>query len=98
MVTFVGVGHIKPDKMDQAVQAVQAFMPKVQAEPGTLEYVIYRGIEDPNMVFFFERYQDQAALDAHWATEGIKAFQEAIGPCLDGEPIMGVVEVVASAR
>jgi quinol monooxygenase YgiN len=98
MLTFVGAGHIKPDKMDQMLEALNAFMPKVRTEPGTLEYVIYRGVQDPNMVFFFERYQDQAAMDAHWATGEFKAFQEAMGPCLDGEPIMGVVEEVASAR
>ena len=98
MLTFVGVGHIKADKMDQALDAVQAFMPKIISELGTLEYVVYRGGEDRNMLFFFERYRDEAAHAAHWATEELKAFQEALMPCLDGEPMMGIVEEVASAR
>ena len=98
MLTFVGVGHIQPDKMDQALDAVQAFMPKIRSEPGTLEYVVYRGVEDRSMLVFYEKYQDQAAHAAHWATEELKAFQEALMPCLDGEPIMGFVEEVASAR
>ena len=96
MVVFVGVGHIKAGKMDQVMEALQAFMPTVRAEPGTLEYVIYRGVENPNMVAFFEKYQDQEAQAAHWASEEFKVFQAALGPCLDGQPLMGVVEKVAS--
>jgi hypothetical protein len=30
--------------------------------------------------------------------EEMKAFQEALMPCIDGQPIMDVVEKVASAR
>jgi quinol monooxygenase YgiN len=98
MVTFIGVGHIKPGKMDQALDAVHAFMQKIRTEPGTLEYIVYRGGEDRNTLFFYEKYQDQDAQTAHWATEEMKAFQEAFMPCIDGQPIMGVVEEVASAR
>ena len=98
MVTFIGVGHIKSGKMDQALVAVQAFMPKIRTEPGTLEYVVYRGVEDRNILVFYEKYQDQNAQAAHGATEEMKAFQEAFMPCIDGQPIMDVVEEVVSAR
>jgi len=96
MVIFVGVGHFKPGKTDQAVEALQAFMPTVQAEAGTLKYVVYRGVQNPDIVVFFEKYADEAAQEAHWASEEFKLFQEALGPLMDGQPIMGVVEKVAS--
>ena len=96
MLTYVGAGHIKPGKMDQALEAVQTFMRKIRTEPGTLEYIVYRGVEDPNMLFFYEKYEDQDAQAAHGSTEEMKAFVEAITPCIEGEPIMGVVEAVAS--
>ena len=96
MVVFIGVGHIKDGKMDQVMEALQAFMPTVRAEPGTLEYVIYQGVENPNMVAFFEKYRDQEAQAAHWASEEFKAFQAALGPCIEGQPLMGVVEEVVS--
>jgi len=98
MLIFIGVGHIKPDKMDQALEAVQAFMPKIRTEPGTLEYVVYRGVEDTNVLVFYEKYQDHDAQAAHGSTEEMKVFQQAFMPCIDGQPIMGVVEEVASAR
>lgn len=98
MVIFTGVGLCKPGKMDQFLEALHAFMPKVRAEPGTLEYIIYRGIENPNMMVFLEKYRDQEAQEAHWASEEFKAFQEAMGPCIEGQPIMGVVEEVTAKR
>ena len=96
MLIFIGAGRIKPGKMDQALEAVQAFMPKIRTEPGTLEYTVYRGVDDPNMLVYLEKYQDQDALAAHGSSDEMKAFQEAIMPCIDGQPIMGVVEEVAS--
>ncbi len=98
MLIVIVVGRIKPGKMGQALEAVQAFMPKVRTEPGTLEYTVYRGVDDPNMLAYFEKYQDQDALAAHGSSEEFKAFQQAIVPCIDGQPIMGVVEEVASTH
>jgi quinol monooxygenase YgiN len=83
--------------MEQALEAAQAIIPHCRTEPGTLEYVVYRGVEDPNMLVFFEKYQDAAAQAAHMETEATKALQAAIMPCLAGEPVMGVLEEVASA-
>jgi quinol monooxygenase YgiN len=98
MLTFIGVGHFQPGKMDQVVEAVQAVMPKVRSEPGTIEYVVYRGVEDRNLVVFFEQYQDAEAQAAHMASDAVKALLETCMPLLAGEPTMGVVEVIASAR
>ena len=96
MLIFVGAGHIRPGKMDQALEAIQAFMRKIQTEPGTLEYIVYRGVDDPNMLVFYEKYQDQDAQAAHGSTEEMRAFQEAFMPCIEGQPIMGVVAEVVS--
>ena len=98
MLIFIGAGHTKPGKMDQALEAVQAFMPKIRTEPGTLEYIVYRGVDDRNMLAFFEKYQDLDARAAHGSSEEMRAFQQVFGPCLDGQPIMGVVEEAASTH
>lgn len=96
MLIFIAVGHIKPDKINQALEAVQAYMPKIRTEPGTLEYIVYRGVDDPNMIAFFEKYQDQDAQATHASAEESKAFLQAIMPCIDGQTILSNVEEVAS--
>ena len=98
MLIVIAVGQIKPGKMGQALEAVQAFMPKVRSEPGMLEYTVYRGVGDANMLAFFEQWEDQDALAAHGSSEEMKAFQQAVMPCIDGQAIMGVVEEVASTH
>jgi quinol monooxygenase YgiN len=37
----------------------------VQQEPGLLHYTLHRGLDDPDIVWFYEVYANQAALDAH---------------------------------
>jgi quinol monooxygenase YgiN len=98
MLIVIAVSQIKPGKMGQALEAVQAFMPKVRTEPGMLEYTVYRGVGDANMLAFYEQWEDQDALAAHGSSEEMKAFQQAILPCIDGQGIMGVVEEVASTH
>ena len=61
MSIFIGAGHIESGKMGQALEAVKAFMPKSRTEPGTLELTVYRGVDDPDMLAFLEKYQDQDA-------------------------------------
>jgi quinol monooxygenase YgiN len=97
MITFIGAGKVKPGMMDQALEAARRFMPTIKAEEGTLKYVVYRGTQDPNMLVFFEQYQDEAAQAAHMSSEEMKVFQAAITPCIEGAPIMGNVEEAVSA-
>ena len=50
-------------------------MPLSRAEPGCLQYDAHRNPDDPSSFFIFERYVDQAALDAHAASSH---FQELV--------------------
>ncbi len=97
MITFIGAGKVKPGTMDQVLEAARQFMPTIKAEEGTLKCVGCRGTQDPDMIVFFEQYEDEAAQAAHMSSEEMKAFQAAIMPCIDGAPIMGNVEKAVSA-
>jgi quinol monooxygenase YgiN len=43
-------------------------------EPGCLEYQVYLDRKEPGMVLIFERWVDEAALQAHFATPHMAAF------------------------
>jgi quinol monooxygenase YgiN len=96
MVTFIGAGKIRPEKMDEVLQAIADFMPSVNAEEGTVEYTIFRGIDDADMLVFYEVYRDEEARQAHWATKEIETFSGILMSSVAGEPIMGRVEEIAS--
>ena len=98
MLTFVGVGKIQPGKMDEVLQALDAFVPKIRTEESTIEYIDYRGTQDPNVLVFLEKYRDEQAQKAHGASAEMQTFLSVIGPAIDGEPIMTVVEEAAAVR
>ena len=72
---------IKPgtEKEFEAVAKVQA------GEPGCKLYVLHRS-ETPNVYVFMERYVDQAAVEAHRATDYFKALGRKMGEYMDGRP------------
>ena len=48
------------------------------AEPGCIEYNFAIDLIEPNLVRISERWADQAALDAHFASGHMKEFQKAM--------------------
>jgi quinol monooxygenase YgiN len=54
-------------------------------EKGCLLYQLYHG-EEPNTYVFMERYADQAAVDAHRASDHFKTLGRAMGAFMDGPP------------
>jgi len=84
---MIGIGatrKVKPG-MEQPFEAVaKELVAKVNAnEPGCGLYALHHG-EQPNTYVFMERYADQAAVDAHRATDHYKALGRKMGEYLDG--------------
>lgn len=58
----------------------------VESEPGTLHYVLHHDLGDADVLWVYEVYADQAALDAHGGSEAMAALIGAIGGSLGGAP------------
>jgi quinol monooxygenase YgiN len=84
MIGIVATLKVKPG-MEQPFEAVaKELVAKVNAnEPGCRLYALHHG-EQPNTYVFMERYADQAAVDAHRATDHYKALGRKMGEYLDG--------------
>ena len=77
--------------MEQAFEAVaKELVAKVRAnEPGCVLYALHRpqeSSEGPVIYVFMERYVDQAAVDAHRATDYFKTLGRKMGEYIDGRP------------
>lgn len=57
-------------------------------EPGTLDYRVHTTAVDPNVVWFYERYADEAAMTAHAQSPAIATMFTKVGPLMDGAPEM----------
>jgi len=84
MLGIVATIKVKPG-MEKDFEAVaRELVAKVNAsEPGCTLYALHRA-ETPGTYVFMERYRDQAAVDAHRATEHFKTLGRKMGEYMDG--------------
>jgi quinol monooxygenase YgiN len=78
--------HPKPGHEKDAEAELRGMVGPTRKEPGNRRYDLYRVDGDAVSFHLFEVYTDQAALEAHRATEHYKAYRAKIPDYL-AEPI-----------
>ncbi|AJQ26484.1 putative quinol monooxygenase [Pelosinus fermentans] len=96
MITLVANMQAKPGKENELEAALQVHFPKVQLEKGTAAYVLHRSTEKVGQFFFYEKYQDQQALDYHGSTPYLKELFSSIADLLLEKPEVKLYEEVAA--
>ncbi|MEA3216587.1 MAG: hypothetical protein QOJ19_2743 [Acidimicrobiia bacterium] len=72
-------------KRDEAVAAFGQMFDHVKAnEPGTLVYALHADAKDPNVLYFYELYQDQDSLNSHGSSDTMKAVGRQLKDILAG--------------
>jgi quinol monooxygenase YgiN len=66
-------GHVakfvlKPGKRDEALKILRPMFDQVEKEPGALLYLMHVDPSDENVIWFYERYVDDAAFEFHSST------------------------------
>jgi quinol monooxygenase YgiN len=79
MLIVAGVIRIDPARRAAADAAFETMRAATLAEAGCLEYQAYADRADAGAIFMFERWKDQAALDAHFASAHMAEFGAALG-------------------
>ncbi len=77
---------IDPEYREEALAEIEDLTEPSRAEDGMLDYRATTDVEDPNVVRFIERYEDDGALAAHTQTDHFGEFEAALGDWLAGEP------------
>lgn len=85
----------QPGKRDELVAALQAMVDAAGDEPGTIEYTLHTDDTDADVVWFYERYTDQAALDAHRGSDAMKAVGMSVRDLAAGRPELTFLSVVS---
>src|SRR4029079_7503355 len=84
MLGVVATIKVKPGMEQQFEAVAKELVAKVHAnEPGCRLYALHRA-EAPQTYVFMERYTDQAAVEAHRATDYVKALGRKMGEFMDG--------------
>ncbi len=96
MVVVTANARVKPEAREAAVEAALKMREASLTEPGCQEYGFWFAIDDPNRLLVFERWHDQAALDAHFQTPHLAEFAASIPEWVDGTPEVTRIEVASA--
>ena len=81
----------KPGKRDELIEVFSKMFPVARAEEGTQVYTLIKG-DDPDTLFFYEQYTDQAAMDKHMGGEVLASLHQVFGEFLSsGAAVTGTV-------
>jgi quinol monooxygenase YgiN len=81
----------KPGKREALKAAFEGMFAQVTTEPGTLLYTLVEG-DEPDTLYFWEQYTDQAAMDAHMGSDALAALHGKLGELLaSGGAVTGTV-------
>jgi autoinducer 2-degrading protein len=77
MIVMVVSLDIRADGVDTFIEAIRANAAASVFEPGCIRFEVYREKADTPRFALFEIYRDQAAREAHWASEHFLAYRDA---------------------
>jgi quinol monooxygenase YgiN len=77
-ITLTAAMTFKEPADDAVRAALSALVAAVRQEPGCLEYNAHVHAQDQTRVLFYERWQDQAALDVHAKAAALTDFRAAM--------------------
>jgi (4S)-4-hydroxy-5-phosphonooxypentane-2,3-dione isomerase len=89
---------INPADMPKFLAAVKENGAAAVTEPGCREFNISVLAKDPNHVFLYEVYDNEAALNTHRATDHFKKFAAATKDMVTGRNVRGMSPVAFNAK
>jgi quinol monooxygenase YgiN len=84
---------VKPDKVKAFTDAAREIIEKSNKEAGCKSYQLYQDPYDNLKFVFVEEYKNQAAVDAHFASDYFKAFGPKIGDLVQGPAKIKIISV-----
>ena len=92
MLIVTGFAEVQRERMDEALTLSREHVARSRTEPGCLEHGVYLDPNNRARLFFFERWADRAALDAHFAVPESIAFVRALSGLAAAPLKMSVME------
>ncbi|WP_446745130.1 putative quinol monooxygenase [Silvibacterium acidisoli] len=74
MISFTVRMNFKAEDRDKVRDSLLALAEESRKEPGCVSYVPHTIDGNPDTVLIYEQYRDQAAVDAHRASEHFKKY------------------------
>ena len=96
MIAVIATLRAKPDKAAEFERLFTQLAAQVRAnEGGNIAYQLCRSRTEANTYKVLELYRDEAALEAHRASDHFRAAGPGLGSVLDGRPEVEVLDAVS---
>jgi quinol monooxygenase YgiN len=89
---------IVPSELPKFLELAKGNAAAAMKDPGVREFNITQLASNPNHVVFYEVYENEAALNAHRATEHFKQYQAATASMVADRNARGMAPVVFHAN
>ncbi|HEY1741277.1 MAG TPA: putative quinol monooxygenase [Acidimicrobiia bacterium] len=97
MIIVTGTVVATPETFDEIVSESVAHVRRSRLEPGCLAHHVYRDVEEPLRLFFYEEWADRAALDVHFRVPDSGRFVEAVTALAAQRPTITIREAPSAA-
>ncbi|MFC4293536.1 putative quinol monooxygenase [Novosphingobium tardum] len=95
MIAIIATLRAKPDKGEEFERLFTQLAAQVRAnESGNVIYQLSRSRTEPNTYKVLEIYRDEAALEAHRASEHFRSAGPGLGGVLDGRPEIEMLDAI----
>jgi quinol monooxygenase YgiN len=84
----------QPGKRADAAAALTEVVEATQEESGTVLYILHEDSKDENLLWMYELYDDQAALDSHMTSAAFGAMFAKLGELVSGRAEMNFLTPV----
>lgn len=86
MIIIKALMKSKEGSGDDLEKIIKIYAPKFLQDPGCVEYKAHRRLDNPNIFFFYEKYENDEALKFHSTAPHFKEMFAAMKPLIDGKP------------
>lgn len=95
MIIIAGSVTVRADKSDEALALGREHSARSREEPGCIAHDCHVDAENPLRLHFFEKWEDEAAVKAHFAVPESRRFMEAMGAFASAPPILEIYRAEA---
>ncbi len=76
MLTVIAHYRAQPDRGDDVAAMLARHLTLARAEPGCIEFTVYRSTDDPDVFALYEQYVDEDAFQQHRHTAHFREYIE----------------------
>ncbi len=86
MIVVIAAMHARAGKEKELGEVLKGLIEPTREEAGCIQYDLHISVEDPAQYAFYERWDDQAALDLHVKTPHFGSAASRFGALTDSAP------------